>query len=130
MSGIYIASKSKHGPRWRALRAQGYPICSSWIDECEEGATSDWVDLWTRCVSEAAGADVLIVYAEWGEILTGALVEVGAALACGVRVFTVGLNGQNFTRHPRVDTTYGCMMSALTEACRYLETVQKARVTE
>jgi len=90
--GIYIASKTKHAPRWRFLRDKvGEPIISTWIDEAGEGETSDFHDLWHRCLTEAAGCRVLIAYREPGEVLKGGWVEIGAALSSGVPVFAVGL---------------------------------------
>ena len=101
--GIYIASKAKHGARWLLLRAQGVPILSSWIDEYAPGATASYADLWTRNVCEAASAPALVVYVEGGEVLKGALVEVGAALASGRPVFWVGPHdGQTVAQHPLV----------------------------
>lgn len=80
--GIYVASKAvAHGPMWRARRAAGWPIISTWIDESDEGATLDWPDLWGCCLAEAARAEVLIVYREPGEVLKGAFIEIGVALA-------------------------------------------------
>lgn len=96
---LYIASKSKHGPRWRALRASGVAINSTWIDESGEGETSDWEGLWRRCIAEATGATAVILYCEPGEILKGAYVEVGAALAFDVPVFVVGEPAGSFWRH-------------------------------
>jgi len=96
---IYIASKTKHAARWRALRSLGVPISSSWIDEAGEGETSDWNDLWCRCLAEAKSAMSLILYVESDEILKGAYVEVGAALASGVPVFVVGEPAGSFWRH-------------------------------
>lgn len=90
MSGIYFASKTRHAPRWREIRASGVPVISTWIDQAEEGQTSDWQDLWDRCIGEASHAGALIVYREEGDRLRGALCEMGAALASGVRVFWVG----------------------------------------
>lgn len=97
---IYIASKTTHGPRWRELRSAGAPFNSTWIDEAEAGATSDWQDLWMRCISEASAADVLIVYREPGETLKGAWVEVGAALASDKLVFAVGCEDFSIRHHP------------------------------
>lgn len=34
---IYFASKTRHAPRWRALRDAGVPTASTWIDEAGEG---------------------------------------------------------------------------------------------
>lgn len=100
--GFYVASKAKHGPRWRELRAAGFPVVSTWIDESEVGATSDWGDLWTRCIAEAAGAGALVVYAEPGEVLKGGLAEMGAALAMGRPVFATGIEDQSVRHHPLV----------------------------
>ena len=90
MSGIYVASKTKHAPTWRQLRDFGFPICSTWIDEAAQGQTKSWPDLWSRCVREAACSDALVLYHETGEVLKGALVEVGVALGEGIPVFWVG----------------------------------------
>lgn len=102
MSGIYIASKTTHGARWRDLRASGYPIISTWIDEAEVGATSNWPDLWHRCIKEASTAAATIVYREPGEVLKGAFVEMGAALSTGRVVFAVGCDEFSVRHHMRV----------------------------
>lgn len=100
--GIYIASKTAHGRDWRELRATGVPIISTWIDEAEAGATSDWPDLWSRCVEEASTCAALVVYREPGEVLKGAWVEVGAALAAGRPVFAVGIDEFSVRHHPGI----------------------------
>lgn len=102
MPTVYIASKSAHGARWRTLRAAGFPIISTWIDESGDGETKSWSDLWRRCVSEAAAADFTILYRHPGEYLKGALVEVGAALAAGKQVIIVGCGDLSFRFHPNV----------------------------
>lgn len=101
-SGIYMASKAKHGPRWQALRASGVPIISTWIDESGEGETSDWAALWDRCIEEATTCAAMIVYVEPGEVHKGSLVEVGAALHAGVPVFWVGPEYSTAPRHRNV----------------------------
>lgn len=113
---IYVASKTIHAHRWIALRDVGMPIISTWIDEAGPGQTIDWPGLFTRCVTEASGADVLICYSEPGEILKGALVEVGAALAHRVSVLWVG-PAQNVCRHPLV-TVLSSLDEAVFEAIR------------
>lgn len=97
--GIYIASRTRHAPKWRELRETGWPICSTWIDEAGEGETSDFADLWTRCVAEASSCDALILFREADEPLNGALVEAGAALAHGRPVLGVG-TFKSFSHHP------------------------------
>jgi hypothetical protein len=102
---IYIASKTRHAERWKIIRGSGVPINSTWIDEAGTGESQDLSDLGSRCIKEAAEADVLILYGEPGEKLKGALIEMGAALAHGRTVFVVG-NNENFTgalfEHPLV----------------------------
>lgn len=101
--GIYVASKATaHGPMWRARRAAGWPIISSWIDESDPGATLDWPDLWERCLSEAARADVLIAYREPGEILKGAFIEIGVALGLRKPVIAVGLEDYSIAKSGRL----------------------------
>ncbi|SFJ68333.1 hypothetical protein [Methylobacterium brachiatum] len=102
MRGIYMASKTAHAPRWRQMRADGLPIISTWIDEAGAGESQCLKDLWRRCVDEAAGADCVIVYREPGEVLKGAFVEVGAALAVGTPVYAVGCDEFSFVNHADV----------------------------
>jgi hypothetical protein len=87
---IYTASKTKHAEKWRGMRASGYRVISTWIDEADEVGVIDFADLWTRCLAEASISDVTLVYMEPGEVLKGALAELGAALASGRKVFAVG----------------------------------------
>ena len=102
--GIYIASKTRHADKWRALRASGTTILSTWIDEAGTGETQDFADLWIRCVREAATCDALVFYAECGDVLKGAFVEVGAALAAGRPVYIV-------TPYPVTDVDTCCTSS-------------------
>ena len=100
---IYVASKVKHAPMWRELRSLGWPINSTWIDESGEGESSSLSDLASRCINEAAEADVLLLYCEPGEVQKGAMVEVGAALASGTPVASVGrceTTSKTFVEHP------------------------------
>ncbi len=104
MDTLYIASKTSHAWRWRALRERGHRINATWIDEAGEGQSSDYADLAERCVNEAAQADAVLLYCEPGEVLKGALIEVGAALAAGKEVRCVGdcpSISRVFRTHPR-----------------------------
>jgi hypothetical protein len=91
--GIYTASKTKHAHLWRDLRDAGAPIISTWIDEAGEGESSDLHDLWQRCISESRSCKILIVYRQPEDVLKGAWVEIGVALAVGTPVYAVGLDG-------------------------------------
>jgi hypothetical protein len=112
---IYPASKSKHWPWWCALRAAGIPITASWIDapfNRDGGEPVDWSLHWMRCVDEAAGADVVLMFAREDENQNGALIEVGAALASGKRVFLVTPHDWSWRHHPQVrrfDTLAGAI---------------------
>jgi hypothetical protein len=90
---VYVASRAsipERGAMWRALRAEGHNIVSSWIDEDGEGQTADFGDLWERICKEVTTADRLVLYVEPDDFpLKGAFIEVGMALAAGVPVFVV-----------------------------------------
>jgi hypothetical protein len=75
------------------------PIISTWIDEAGVGESSDLSALWRRCIGEASGATCLVVYREAGEVLKGAFVEIGAALAAGRTVYAVGLDDLTVAHH-------------------------------
>lgn len=98
---IYIASKTKHADKWIKLRSEGVNIISTWIDEAGAGQSPDMSDLCRRCVSESVQCDAMIVYAEEGDYLKGAFIEMGVALSCPLKpVYLVGTvlpNGSAFT---------------------------------
>jgi nucleoside 2-deoxyribosyltransferase len=91
---IYIASKAHHRARWRQLREEGAPINSRWIDVDDKYSADpsdlDYADLWSKCVTDVTVCDALVVYVEPGEILKGALVEMGIAIGMNIPVFLVG----------------------------------------
>lgn len=97
---IYVASKVKHAEMWKTLRASGVPINSTWIHEARDKESPSLPDLWVRCVGEARSAHAVLLYVEPGEVLKGALVEVGAALAYNVPVFIVGEPDGSWVQHP------------------------------
>lgn len=91
---IYIASKAIHRPRWRSLRSAGVPIISRWIDVEDKYSADptglDFANLWDMCVEDVRECDVLVCYVEQGEVLKGALVELGGALLLGKRIIASG----------------------------------------
>lgn len=97
--GIYIASKTRHAALWRDLRDAGAPIISTWIDEAGEGESADLHDLWQRCIAESCSCKTLIVYRQPEDVLKGAWVEIGAALASGNPVYAVGLDGFTISKY-------------------------------
>ena len=99
---IYVASKSKHAPMWRQLRADGLNIISTWIDFDGEGVIDDWPSFWAGCTDEAVLADLVLAYHEPGDTWKGALVEIGAALGHATEVIVVGHPEGSWTEHPDV----------------------------
>lgn len=87
---IYIASKTKHAPKWRKIREHGVRINSTWIDEAEPGQSLDLAKLAVNCIHEIQNADTVVLYCESEEVLKGSLIEFGAALAFGKKVVIIG----------------------------------------
>lgn len=84
---LYTASTLDHAGHWRAL-ARNWPeieFCASWIrqDFFSEADPEACRKAWLRDMHDISQCDVLMVYGQWGEILRGALVESGVALALG-----------------------------------------------
>ena len=94
---FYTASKCCHARLWRDAR-QDHKIVSSWIDEAGEGQTASYSELSSRCLSEIRQADRLILLAAKGEILKGALIEAGMALALGIPVFCLDDGSPSISR--------------------------------
>jgi hypothetical protein len=86
---VYVASASRYAPLWRSLRAAGLDISASWIDQTE-ATEAEGQRRRDRRLSEAAEAEVVILYHELAEAPTLSLQEAGAALAMGKRVLSVG----------------------------------------
>lgn len=87
---FYIASKVKHAHLWIKLRDNGYKITSSWIDEAGQGQTKDYTELAERCLRDIKVASFVVLFCSHGELLKGALIEAGMALALGKEVRCVG----------------------------------------
>lgn len=100
--GIYIASKIKHGEKWKKLREKGLDISSTWINESGVGETKDFTDLWIRCINEVSSSKALILYREPHEELKGAWVEVGAAIVSNIPIFAVGIHDFTIKYHPKI----------------------------
>ena len=90
---VYVASKMKHAARWRELYASPrvhlvnrWPFLEPFVDADEVNARFFWQD----DIADIRACNALIVYAEAGEHLRGALVEAGAAIALGKLVVVVG----------------------------------------
>jgi hypothetical protein len=102
---VYPASKARHADWWKALQAAGVPLAASWIDSdinrTDDPSDDAWSRHWSACIQESSSADVVLFYAAEGEQQCGSLVELGAALASGKRVFVVSCYGWSVAHHPR-----------------------------
>lgn len=93
MDKIYTASRTTRAGLWRDMRANGFDIISSWIDEAEAGQTDDLSELWDRILMEVATCDRMVVYALNEDFpLKGALIEAGMGIGLDKRI-TVCLPG-------------------------------------
>ena len=104
MTTFYVASKVSHAEMWRRVALETeIRIVSTWINEAGEGQTADYSELAQRCISEISSASAFILYCELGEVLKGAMIEAGVALAMGVPVYCVGTCdslSRVFSAHP------------------------------
>jgi hypothetical protein len=83
------------------------PECLNQRDANEEveHLPQDGSDLSRRCLGEAVRADVTVLYATESDVLKGAFIEVGAALAAGKQVISVGRQfSRVFEQHPNWKT--------------------------
>lgn len=97
---------------WIQLRAQGWNIISTWIDEAGPGQTDDMMELWLRIHKEIVQSAGVVLYAELNDFpLKGAYVEAGLALGMGKPVGIVMPEASkevvhrlmgSWTRHPMV----------------------------
>ena len=108
MIPVYTASKLHHRERWRSLRSQWpdvtftarWPDLDKDIPSSSDEARSNWL----KDEEDVRRADVVMVYAEDGDHLRGALIEAGMAIALGKTVMVVGEHPDfgTWRHHPRV----------------------------
>lgn len=91
--GVYVASRASLPERpamWLELRAAGFPITSTWIDESGPGQTASMAKLWVRIADEIRRSVGVVLYVERADLpLKGALIECGIALGDGRSVAVV-----------------------------------------
>lgn len=96
MAKIYLASKLKHAERWRQLANDNprhtftarWPYIVGYVDDSPKNANN----FWEHDFNDIDFCDALIVVADPDDVLRGALVEVGYAIAKGKHVIVVGEN--------------------------------------
>lgn len=104
---VYIASKIRYAPVWRELYSHSdihivsrWPFLETQVDDRPTNCRKFWQDDFT----DVSSADILILFAEEGENLRGALVEVGIALGLGKHIIVIGDHKDHGTwwHHPQV----------------------------
>lgn len=91
-TNVYLASKLAHAKKWRELDWPEINLTARW-PHSHVGVpdTADFARLfWTEDEDDVMSSDVVLVYAEDGEHLRGALVEAGMGIALGKHVIVVG----------------------------------------
>lgn len=95
MTKVYTASKLWHWPAWLRIAREWTEVTftAHWPGHVRDGITEvpeNAVEFWVEDLADVARSDVVLVYAEPGDHLRGALVEAGMGLALGKRVIVVG----------------------------------------
>ena len=95
MIRIYTASKLRHGHMWRKIcdNRSDVILHARWLKHIPIGTPDDPMNapaFWLQDQQDIRDSDAVLVYAEPTDMLRGALVEVGMALAYGVPVIVVG----------------------------------------
>ena len=108
MLRVYPASKVKHAQKWLELQETNPYVFfhARWLKTAkneENLGPESYPELWRMCEQDVRSADVLLAYVEDGEVLKGALVEVGIAIASGVKVFAVGFKEGSWMYHKGVE---------------------------
>lgn len=109
MIRVYTASKLSTAPLWREIQKNSKSVFfhARWLRH-NELKTADTpenaVRFWIEDEEDVSTADAVLVFANEGEHLRGALVEAGIALANGVPVIVVGKHSDYGTwqYHPGV----------------------------
>lgn len=120
---VYTASKIRHAATLLGLRAthDGFHLNARWLDTGNLASNSakpvsHWLE---ENFDDIRAADYVLVYAEAGEHLKTALVEVGFALAYGKPVYVVGKTDGAVSENPEAmlgghpDFAPWCMYSQL-----------------
>jgi hypothetical protein len=121
---VYFASKSKYCEFIAALGAAGLPLSATWPHwrhnrEPTEPTADEWRDHATTCMQQAADCDVLVLYvANEQEQHLGALLECGAALGTGKRVFLITPHPWPFLRHHPNVRSFPDLQSAIAAIMR------------
>jgi nucleoside 2-deoxyribosyltransferase len=93
MKRVYFASKLQHASMWNNLKDPRIHAHARWLKHIEYGTketSSNARIFWEEDLEDIASSDFVVVYAEEGEHLRGALVEAGMAIALKIPVILIG----------------------------------------
>jgi len=107
---VYFASKLTYARRlWELALKWNLETTSRWLSQADlelkgSPSTEEFGIFWLVDEEDVRRSDALIVYGEADDILKGALVEVGMAIALGKLVICVGASSSfgSWTNHPLV----------------------------
>lgn len=127
---VYVGSCTSHARTWLEIANEwrlntGHRMICSWPDMVVGGlGEGEYLAkvFWQLDVKEVQDADVVLIYAESDDILRGALVEVGVALASEIPVVVVGSSNSYGTwqYHPLVHR-----VPALANVVPFLDLLEK-----
>lgn len=87
----YTASQMKHRGKWLSLRRdEQVEWTAHWPDIDVEDTPDNSAWFWRIDHNNVAISDFVLVYAEEGDVLRGALIEAGIAIGMGKTVIVVG----------------------------------------
>jgi hypothetical protein len=121
---VYVACKSRHHAFIAALAGAGLPLSATWVHwrhnrEPTEPTADEWRDHAATCMQQAADCDVLIFFvADEHEKHLGALLECGAALGAGKRIFLITPHPWPFLRHHPNVRSFPDLQSAVAAVMR------------
>lgn len=95
MLRVYTASKLEEAEMWLEIQKThpGVFFHARWLKHTQIG-TQDKAkraqEFWIQDEEDVVGSDVVLVFARDGQVMKGALVEAGMAIAMGIPVIVVG----------------------------------------
>jgi hypothetical protein len=105
----YLATKARSWQWVDALSAANVPLVNDWqswsLNQNDEEPTKDqWREHSERCLRQAAGADICLLYLQRNTVAFGSLLEAGATLGAGGFCYVASDDGVPpfLANHPRV----------------------------
>lgn len=136
---VYTASKLHHRPLWLKLREDPdwdfVQWTATWVNSLDvmaelqgrDVAIDDYTVGWSQNIRDVRASDFILLYGGSHDALRGALIEAGAAIACGITVITVALDANhNWAYHPGV-RNYSSFRDARAYLYKFVTMVPRSR---